>query len=346
MKLEIVRTSKPTDDSISLYFRKTGILEQYKAGQHALLSFKVNNEPFKRTYSFHTSPQQDKDAGITVRAIVGGLISNYLQSMKGSPEIVLEGVSGEFSIDPHTSNKRHLVMFAAGSGITPIMSILKTILYNEPHSAISLIYTNRSYSTIIFKDALLLLRRLFKERLKVYHILTQEERVPAGFEVFYRGRPSKLIIKKMLKNISDEIPNKVEYFLCGPSSLIKLIEETIYSVDAEAKIYKEHFFLPQEKQEFDFSNLPTREVSVHVKGEEKFLIVRSGKSILQAAIDNSVKLPFSCTEGQCGTCRAQLIRGEVKLRRNHILSEDELKSGQILLCQGFPTSDGIAIKSS
>ena len=160
MKLDIVRKSKPTRDSISLYFRKSTDLTKYKAGQHALLSIRINGEVFKRTYSFHTSPDIDENVGITIRAVEGGLVSNYLQ-VNDAADISLDGVAGDFVIEPCQDNRRHLVMFAAGSGITPIMSMLKTILHHEPESRISLIYSNKYYSSIIFNDELADLAKKF-----------------------------------------------------------------------------------------------------------------------------------------------------------------------------------------
>ena len=347
MKLQIVSKSKPTDDAISLYFNKTGPLEHYKAGQHALLSFRIDGRVFKRTYSFHTSPHEQGKVGITVRSVEGGFISNYLQSVIGIPEIFLDGLAGEFTVEPRADSKRHLVMFAAGSGITPLMSMLKTIMHCEPQSVVSLIYANKTFSRIIFKEELSTLEKTFPDRLKIYHILSQDENPPADFPILYKGRASKLIIKKLLKTILAELPIQVEYYLCGPLSFIQLIEDTIYAtMPVDPKIYKEHFYIPEAKEAFDLGSLSDREVIIEIEGEERLLIVPRGKSILESALSSGIKLRHSCTEGQCGTCRAQLITGEVKLRKNHILSEDELRSGQILLCQGFPASDGITIKAS
>lgn len=344
MKLDIVRKSKPTGDSISLYFRKSADLAKYKAGQHALLSIRINGEVFKRTYSFHTSPDIDENVGITVRAVEGGLVSNYLQ-INGAVDISLDGVAGHFVCEPYQDDRRHLVMFAAGSGITPIMSMLKTILHREPESIISVIYSNKTYAKAIFKDELADLAKKFHGRLAVYHILTQEENPPVDTPFFYKGRLSKMITKKALKTILAELNYPTEYYLCGPFAFMQMVEESILALDPDnPTIYKEHFYIPDEKREFDPSNLQTRDVILQIEDEEQLLIVPGGKTILDAARDRGMTLPHSCTEGQCGTCRAFLVSGEVKLRRNHILTEDELKAGQILLCQAFPISDGITIK--
>ena len=345
MKLDIVRKSKPTRDSISLYFRKNAELAKYKTGQHALLSIRINGEVFKRTYSFHTSPNIDENVGITVRAVEGGLVSNYLQMINGAADISLDGVAGHFVVKPYQDNRRHLVMFAAGSGITPIMSMIKTTLHYEPESRISLIYSNKSYARIIFKDELANLAKEFHGRSAVYHILTQDENDPMDTPIFYKGRLSKMITKKALKTILAESNYPTEYYLCGPFAFMQMVEESIRALNADIPtIYKEHFYIPDEKREFDSSNLQARDVILQMEGEEQLLIVPGDKTILDAARVRGMTLPYSCTEGQCGTCTAFLVSGEVKLRRNHILTQDELKAGQILLCQAFPMSDGIAIK--
>ncbi len=238
-------------------------------------------------------------------------------------------------------------MFAGGSGITPIFSMIRSLLYGEPRSTVSLIYSNKTYHKIIFNRELNTLQAEFPKRLRVYHVITQDDNIPAEFPVFYKGRLSKLIAKKILKTILAEANYHVEYYLCGPHSFMQLIEEVIRSVSEDhLKIHKEHFFIPNQEPVFDPTVFPDREIILHVKNEERLLTVKSGKSILQASLESGIQVPYSCIEGQCGTCRAKLISGEVKLRKNHILTEDELKDGQILLCQGFPASDGITIRTS
>jgi ring-1,2-phenylacetyl-CoA epoxidase subunit PaaE len=345
MKLEIVQKLKPTDDSISLYFRKSEALVTYKAGQHALISIRINDQLFKRTYSFHTSPDIDENVGITVRAVDAGVVSHYLQTINDTADIFLDGVAGDFVVEPHQGKRRHLVMFAAGSGITPIMAMLKTILHHEPESIITVIYSNKTYAKTIFKDELANLAKKFHGRLAVYHILTQDENPAVDTPIFYKGRLSKMITKNVLKRILAEVNFRTEYYLCSPFAFMQMVEESIRGLNPDnPSIYKEHFYIPDEKCEFDASGLLTREVVLQMKDKEQLLIVPGGKTILDAARNQRMTLPHSCTEGQCGTCRAFLVSGEVKLRRNHILTQAEIKAGQILLCQSFPLSEGITIK--
>ena len=238
-------------------------------------------------------------------------------------------------------------MFAGGSGITPIMSMIKSILQFESRSTISLVYSNKSYSTIIFRSQLEELQHKFPGRLNIYHVLTGAGDVPADFPVFYKDRLSKLVTKKLLKTILSEVNYSCEYYLCGPQGFMEVVEESIRSVATNrVSINKEHFFVPDKPLDVNYSSIPDRELILQMQDQEKLLVVPGGKSILRAALESGFKLRYSCTEGQCGTCRALLITGEVKMRKNHVLTDQELKEGQILLCQGFPVSDGITIKTS
>lgn len=348
MELQISRISKPTKDSISLWFKKEPNVGSYKSGQHGVFSFAVGEEKLTRTYSFHTSPNLDNEVAITVRTVEGGLVSNFLRnSAQDQIRIQLEKIEGSFTLEPSRDVKRHLIMFAGGSGITPIFSMIRTLLHDEPRSTVSLIYSNKAYNTIIFNTELHDLETEFPTRLKVYHIITQDETVPSEFPVFYKGRLSKLIVKKIIKGILAEVNYRIEYYLCGPYAFMQLIEEAIRSVNEDRlRIHKEHFFIPDQGPVFDETIFPDREIILQVRNEERLLVVKNGKSILQASLGSGIQVPYSCTEGQCGTCRAKLISGEVKLRKNHVLTEAELKDGQILLCQAFPASDGITIRTS
>lgn len=342
MQLKIIRTEKPTHDSVSLYFDRPDFLKTFKAGQYGNFSFDIGGTLHKRTYSFHTSPN-DREVGITVRAVTDGVVSNYLQSANGN-SIQLNGIDGDFVFEPSKDIKRHLIMFAGGSGITPIFSMIQTVMQEEPRSTVSLIYSNKSYSRIIFRNELHALEAKFSGRLKVYHILTQNESIPADFPVFYNGRLTALISKKIIKGILSEIDSSVEYYMCGPHELMAILASTIRAIgNGRPRVHREIFYIPSKKNQFDFSTLSDREIIIQMHGEEKLIIVKGGQSILQATLEHRIKVPFSCIEGQCGTCRAKLISGKVKLRKNHILTDDELNEGQILLCQGFPVSDGITI---
>jgi ring-1,2-phenylacetyl-CoA epoxidase subunit PaaE len=344
MKLKVTHISNPTPDAISLHFKRPENFA-YKAGQYGVFRFRIDNEFVARTYSFHTSPDTDLDLGITVRRVEGGNVSNYLLNTPVT-EVEIDGVMGEFFIESSQKLKRHLVMFAGGSGITPIISIIKTVLNNESLTSISLIYSNQTFDRIIFRSELLHLESQFQNRIKIYHVLTKNNIIPADFPVFYKDRLSKLIIKKLLRNIMAEVNCDIEYYLSGPYEFMQIAEDSIRSIDINTtKVYKEHFYIPSNpERDFDLNQFERREVVIRLKREERPVTVDGGKSILEASLINGIQLAHSCKEGQCGVCRSILISGEVKLRKNYVLTPEELNAGQILLCQGFPASENVVVQ--
>jgi ring-1,2-phenylacetyl-CoA epoxidase subunit PaaE len=346
MKLEVTQTSFPTADSITLRFKKTSELAKYKPGQHASLVFSINGKKLKRSYSFHTSPHLDEDVAITVRTVTDGVVSNYLFQARESVEVELDKITGNFYIDPSEIVKRHLVMFAGGSGITPIISMIRSIMDREPRSSVSLVYSNQAFQKILFLQDINSLEQEFGNRFSVYHVITKDDKIPADFPVYYKGRLSKLVTRKLIKTLLTGINYCTEFYLCGPHGFMQIISETLRELKVDTShIFKEHFYIPEkEERQFDWTSLKSREIGIQLKGTEKRLVVESGKSILQAALDNDIKLSHSCTEGQCGVCRAFLLQGKIKLRKNHILEKAEIDSGQILLCQAFPLSDDVTVK--
>jgi ring-1,2-phenylacetyl-CoA epoxidase subunit PaaE len=344
MKLEITHISNPTPDAVSIHFKRPDNFA-YKAGQYGIFRFWISHEFVARTYSFHTSPDTDLDLGITVRRVEGGYVSNYLLNTPIT-EVEIDGIMGEFFIESSQNLKRHLVMFAGGSGITPIISMIKTVLNQEPLTSISLIYSNQTFDRIIFRSELLHVESQFQNRIKVYHVLTKNDIIPADFPVFSKERLSKLVVKKLLRNIIAEVNCGIEYYLSGPYEFMQLAEDSIRSIDINTtKVYKEHFYIPSNpKRDFDVAQFVTQEVVIRLKHEERLVTVDAGKSILEASLANGIRVAHSCKEGQCGACRSILISGEVKLRKNYVLTPEELNAGQILLCQGFPASENVVVQ--
>lgn len=345
MKLIVKETERPTPDSILLRFDK---VFDYKSGQHGLFKFNINGKSITRSYSFNTSPYVDHDVSVTVRAIPGGIVSNFLLNTgNAGMEVVLTDVAGGFIVEPAACRKRHLIMFAGGSGITPIISMIRSILFIEPESLISLIYSNRKIETIIFKDELVQLEREYPGRLKVLHVITDDGTVSRDNpQVFVKGQLNRLIVRKIVKSLLEEVRLETEFYVCGPQGFMALMGETINSLNIDNRlIFKEHFYVSNEKESnADFNNLPLRKVAILWKAKENIVTVPGGSSILNAAAMAGLELPHSCTEGQCGVCRSLLLTGNVKMKKNHILSDEELKAGQVLLCQGYPLSDDVLLK--
>jgi ring-1,2-phenylacetyl-CoA epoxidase subunit PaaE len=345
MNLEVIEIVHPTPDSVSIRFKKPGHDFDYQPGQHGIFRINIDGQEFIRTYSFSSSPGLDQDPEITVRVVKEGVVSEHLKNST-TLNLTLQSVSGRFVLGPGQTLKRHAIMFAGGSGITPIISMIRALLLNEPLSSVTLIYSNRKFETIIFRKELDDLVAMFPSRFNIYHILSRDPAAPHDYPVFFRERLSKLIVKKLIRQIYPSHSSGVEFYLCGPFEFMKLIHEALNALGINpGSIHQEHFFIPPAVDESAFNNLQQREVLIQLPDEERLINVDAGKSILQAALSENVKLAYSCTEGQCGVCRAFLISGDVRMKQNHILTDTEIEKGEILLCQAFPNSNDVVIKS-
>ena len=346
VKTIVKRVARPTKDSLTLWFDKVDKLTHYLPGQHIFLSVIIKEESFTRTYSINTSPFQDDEIGVTMRVIPGGKVSNYLsENAKAGMEVWLEGPAGQFTLIPSSTQSRHYIFFAAGSGITPVISMIRSVLYAEPLSRISLIYSNHAYDKIIFKEELAILEQKFADRFQIRNTLTDTDGVPPHFNITYQGQLSRLIIKRIIKEVLASSDLKAIYYMCGPYGYMEVIRASLDALGIPGDdIHQEHFYIPGNVSSTDFSSLPPTEVRLQVRDKEIMVHVPSGTSILQASLNAGLSLPHSCKAGQCGSCRALLISGEVEMRTNHILAADEIKEGQVLLCEGFPKSSNVVIK--
>lgn len=347
MKKQVVikRITHPTTDSVTLWFDNVPELSEYKPGQHVSLTLQIEDEYVSRNYSFNTSPYTDDELGITIRAIPNGKVSTYLlTNAKTGMEVFLEGPLGDFSLQQADKHKKHYVFLAGGSGITPIISMIRSILYSDSNSMVSLIYANHSFMKIIFREEIAVLERVFSNRFSAFHVLSDVSGMPEGFTPFYSGRLSRLIAKKQIKQLMANIDLPTEFYLCGPLSFMEMLVETLSSMGISGEsIHKEHFFVPGSESTIDFDSLPPTEVIIRWRNQDRLVQVATGQSILDAALQCGLKLPHSCKEGQCGSCRSALVSGSVELRKNHILTDSELREGQVLLCEGFPISSYVVI---
>ncbi|RCR67106.1 MULTISPECIES: ferredoxin--NADP reductase [Larkinella] len=348
--LSIKRVVHPTTDSVTLYFDTPENGFTYYPGQHLAVTAIVGQKPITRTYSLSTSPVMDSELAITVKRIPDGVLSNYLVDYaKPEMPLTIEGPLGQFYTVPDPVNQRHLVLFAGGSGITPLYSMIRSILYAETNSVISLIYANRSWESVVFREELNKLQIAHPDRFSVYHALDQYSDLSDTElkRVYFKGSLSRLLVKKFIARLQTLIPLPTEFYMCGPFGFMQLIEQALESLNIPAnQRFKEQFFVPAQEMnpQRDYSNLPTQTVQVLHNGLTQSFTVPSGQSILDAALAADLKLPYLCREAQCGSCRAQLLRGKVDMERNHSLTVDEIGAGQVLLCRGFPLTPDVIVQ--
>ncbi|MEM1409040.1 MAG: ferredoxin--NADP reductase [Bacteroidota bacterium] len=337
---EIVHETK---DAISITFKQPDAKIEYKSGQFLTLIVKVEGKEVRRAYSLCSSPFTDSDLTVAVKRVDNGLMSNWLpDNLKVGDTMRIMEPMGVFTTEYNASNKRHLILFAGGSGITPMMSIIKSTLSQEPDSIISLIYANRNIESIIFKDQLDQLATDYEGRLHLIHILDD---APMNWQ----GH-SGLLNHDMLVQILERVPNweDTTYLMCGPEGMMKNVENLLseQSID-KSKIFKESFVAGTiDKAENAGSSAVdgAKQVTVVYDGEEHKFAVEPDTTILETALDMGIDLPYSCQSGLCTACRGKCLSGKVKLDEEEGLSEAELEEGYILTCVGHPLTDDVVIE--
>jgi ring-1,2-phenylacetyl-CoA epoxidase subunit PaaE len=344
--LQVKEVVLETADSVTIYFWHP-LSEQikYKAGQFITIIVPAGEggKKVRRSYSMSTSPHSDTAIGVTVKRVQGGLVSNYLNDNVKIGDFleVLEPL-GNFFLEPDADTTRHIVLFAAGSGITPMMSIAKSVLKMELNSRVTLIYGNRSEDSIIFKQKLEELEAQYGKRLGVHLLLSN----PSDLWVGHKGRISQGIAVRLMKEADTDF-TKDNFYLCGPVGMMEDIIAAlgIYNVSKE-QIHKENFhtvMIEGETEETDDS-LQTQTVKVKYNGDEYEFEVKPHQTILEAALDLNIDLPYSCQAGMCTACMGTCTEGKVKMDEEDGLTEKELKRGVMLTCVAHPITKGVVIE--
>jgi ring-1,2-phenylacetyl-CoA epoxidase subunit PaaE len=252
---------------------------------------------------------------------------------------------GQFTTELKEGNKRHIILFAGGSGITPMMSIIKSILAQEPNSICSLIYCNRDIDSIIFKDAFEKLEIKYEGRLHVIHVL---DSAPMNWQG-YSGLLNHDMLTKLFERIPDWGIASTTYLMCGPEGMMKNVESLLNARNIpKEKIFKESFvqgiIAKEEKKEAVSAELKAREVTIRYDGQEYKVLVPPSKAILETALDQGIDLPYSCQSGLCTACRGKALSGKVKLDEEEGLSQSERAEGYVLTCVGHPLTDDVVIE--
>lgn len=346
----IVKSIEKTTSDCSIisfdFSEKDKSVFNFKQGQYLTFKATVNGEEIRRSYSLCSSPC-DKEWRVAVKKIEDGRFSTFANDvLKAGDTIEVMPPSGRFFVEVNPDKQKNYVAFAAGSGITPILSIIKTHLQLEPKSTFKLFYINQAVSTIILKEELEGIKNCFLDRFEIFHFLTQEERsVP-----LFNGRIDKDKLNIIFKSLVTK-ENIDDYFICGPNAMIFLIQDFLQELGVEKK--QIHFELfntdgipangqKKKKRKIDTSILS--EINIREGGKNiKFSIPRGSDNILDAALKRNADLPFACKGGVCCTCRAKLVEGEVDVLVNYGLEQEEIDDGYILTCQAIPTSEKVVI---
>lgn len=350
--LPIQKINRETKDAVSITFDIPAHLSsqfQYKAGQYLTFSIVINGEEVRRSYSVCSSPVTQSNPTIAVKEVEGGKMSTYLnrQAKEGDVIDVMPPL-GKFIVEPNSTAANNYFLFGGGSGITPLLSIIKTVLITEPFSKCYLFYANRDEDSIIFKDEIDTLAT--DKDLKVFYCLDNPPVDWDGFTGFLsEARVSELVRQELGLNFPT-----AKYYTCGPSAMMQVVENGLKATGVRDENIFIEYFTAVKKEALD--NVTTddadgalnyseeiieRTIKVEVFGQEKEVVVKPHETILIAAQQAGLDPPYSCTVGVCTTCRARLRSGKANMEEREGLSDAEIEMGYVLTCQAHPLSDDV-----
>lgn len=343
LTLKVAYIERETEDAVTIHLKQPLLRKiRYTAGQYLTLEVDVDGDGAKgcRAYSISSTPGLDKTLSITVKRIAGGKVSNRLvQQLAAGDAVHTLGAHGRFTFAPQPGKRRHLVLFAAGSGITPIFSILKSALHFEADSRVTLVYGNRNSDSVIFRDKLEQLHRLFGERLNLLHVLSQPE-APCQ----HSGRLTRERVVDILQALPTPPGYATEYYACGPSGMMDAVTEGLQAMGVAAEAVHMESFTPAKTSQPPLQSGAPKRVQLLMQGQEFNFAVPAGQTILEAALASGVQPPFSCRSGFCTACICTKLAGEVEMREDHGLSSAELKMGHALMCIGYPATDDVRLQ--
>ena len=340
LKLRIVRIVSETADTNSYFLESIeGQSIIYRAGQFLTLILLHNGHEVRRSYSISSAPYEP--LRLTIKRVQNGEISRYLHDTLQVGDVITSlQPAGRFTFDDNESGD--VILIGAGSGITPLFSLLKEFLQTESNRRITLLCSNTNERSIIFNDELTELQQQFNSRFQLIHLLSS----PSDDWDGLRGRLNNVLFERLLpKLIGTSDPNTLRFYICGPGDYMRMAQFTLVFTGFRLdQIRRENFVIEPIFLAPPPSTAVDRTVLLRFRGHEVEIQVPAYKSILQAALDEGVTLPYSCRGGRCSTCAARCLSGSVHMTINDVLTERDLSQGWVLTCTGYPESDGVGIE--
>jgi ring-1,2-phenylacetyl-CoA epoxidase subunit PaaE len=341
-KLSIKEIIKETTDAVSILFNVPEELQShytFVAGQYVNLKVTLDGQEIRRAYSICSSPKSG-ELRIAVKAIKTGFFSKFANEKLAVGNVIEVGTpEGKFTFEPKAERQKNYAAFVAGSGITPVYSILKSVLEEEPKSTFVLVYGNKSEKDTIFHNQLHDLQLQYVGRLFVQYVYSQSTADNALL-----GRIDKSTVNFILKNKHAEIEFS-KFYLCGPEEMINLVSDTLKENNISTTDIKFELFSTSSFGETASSEglEGHTKISILVDDEETTFEMSQKQTLLEAALKQGLDVPYSCQGGICSSCICRITEGAAEMRKNQILSDAEVAEGLILACQAHPTSATIKI---
>ena len=346
--LSVARVHQETRDAIAVTFSVPPELADvfsYQQGQHLTLRAQIGEEDVRRSYSICSSVQ-DGLLRVAIKRTQGGLFSSWAnEHLKPGMTLDVMPPMGHFNVPLDAASARHYLAFAAGSGITPILSIIKTTLLAEPGSSFTLFYGNRASSSVIFKDELSDLKDIFMGRLTLAYVMSREQQ---DIELF-NGRITREKVAQFLKHWI-RVEDIDVAFICGPEDMMHGVSAALQDAGMPKQHIKVELFaasIPKHQHKarvFDAGARHETEVTVIMDGNHtSFTMDKDKESILDAGLRAGIDMRYSCKGGVCSTCRCKLLDGKVDMDANYALEDYEIARGFVLSCQSFPVTDKVVI---
>lgn len=341
LNLTVADIKQETSDTKTICLRQPGLKKiKYLPGQYLTSVFRINGRKYIRPYSFSSAPGVDEHLEITVKRVQGGVVSNHINDfLKIGDQVEVMSPMGDFVFDSETiDDQKQIILWGAGSGITPLISIVKYILYKHIGNRVCLVYGNRNHESVIFKEKITELEYLFPDNFKAIQFHTQlkiAENNPGIIE----GRISPERVLFIMRHKMD-VKNTV-HFICGPAGLKESVKKALKNLSInENLIFSEDF--ENVKNPADFEDIKTQEIELIKEGKANKVEVTKGKSILEAGLDALLDLDYSCQTGNCTICRAKVLSGNIKTIGLEKIP-DKLNADECLLCCAYPLSDDVKV---
>ena len=340
---------KETDDCSVITFNVPAELEtefKFRQGQHLTLKADINGEDVRRSYSLCSGPV-DGEWKVAVKKILGGKFSSFVNdSLQAGDTLEVMSPSGTFGVEVSPEKAKNYLFFAAGSGITPVLSMVKAHLASEPNSTCKLFYVNKTAKSIIFKEELEQLRNQYFGRFEIYYFLTKERR---DIELF-NGRFDDEKMAVLSKTFID-IPDTDEVFLCGPEKMVEFVSNYLVEAGLPKDLIHFELFVKglsdediARQERLAKQNVEGTEVVIVDGGKEfEFTMTKEYDNILDAALGAGADLPFACKGGVCSTCKCEVLEGAVEMKINYALDDKEVSQNLVLSCQAVPTTDRVKV---